>query len=391
MPSQKNIAIIGGGLAGSCAAIHLRMLGFEVTVFEKDTFPRHKVCGEYISNEVVPYLEFLGIDVFSLTQIRLDRFQLTAPESNIQEYKLPLGGFGLSRFTLDHALYKRALALGVTWITTEVNQVQHSINQYVVTNKNGENFEFDYVCCAYGKRSVLDHKLQRNFIVQKAPWIGVKYHAEADFPDDLVALHHFYGGYCGLSKTEFNTVNVCYLATFESFKPFKNTSLFEKEQLSKNPHLKHFLEQAKPWNQAPLSISQISFENKTAVENHMLMLGDAAGLIHPLCGNGMAMAMHSAAIAVETLAPFLEGSITLTEMEMRYQTSWSKVFSGRLKWGKTLGSLLINPKIAPKGIQVLSKFPFLLHPIIRKTHGKPFDFLKPKSEKSNNKTYQLEV
>lgn len=377
MKSVPHIGIVGGGLAGACAAIHLRILGFEVTVIEKDTFPRHKVCGEYISKEVLPYLTFLGIDLPSLTQINLNRFQLTAPRANVLNCVLPLGGVGLSRFTLDFALYQRANHLGVHWINTEVTEILKHTSHFEVQTKADRTYTFDYVCCAHGKRSILDLKLNRNFIAKKAPWIGVKFHVSAEFPDDLVALHHFYGGYCGLSKVESNQVNVCYLATYESFKRHKNTELFEKEEMYKNIHLKRFLENAIPWNQAPLSISQISFEDKTCVENQMLMLGDAAGLIHPLCGNGIAMAMHSAALAVDAIQLYFKRQITLTEMNKRYVKSWKEAFSGRLTWGKTLGKWLIHPHVAPSGIRMLARIPFVLPKIIKQTHGKPFDFYNP--------------
>ncbi|RZK61067.1 MAG: FAD-dependent oxidoreductase, partial [Pedobacter sp.] len=63
MPLKTEILIIGGGLAGLTASLHLNKLGFDVTLIEKSTYPQHKVCGEYISNEVLPYFNWLGIDI----------------------------------------------------------------------------------------------------------------------------------------------------------------------------------------------------------------------------------------------------------------------------------------------------------------------------------------
>jgi len=61
MIANSEIAIVGGGLAGLTAAIHLSKLGYSITLIEKNTYPKHKVCGEYVSNEVIPYLNWLGI------------------------------------------------------------------------------------------------------------------------------------------------------------------------------------------------------------------------------------------------------------------------------------------------------------------------------------------
>ncbi len=69
--NSVEIAIIGGGLAGLTAALDLADKGKEVLVIEKNRYPRHKVCGEYVSNEVRPYLDFLGVDLslFDLPEI----------------------------------------------------------------------------------------------------------------------------------------------------------------------------------------------------------------------------------------------------------------------------------------------------------------------------------
>ena len=79
---------------------------------------------------------------------------------------------------------------------------------------------------AYGKRSSLDKLLKRPFFLANSPWIGVKAHYRADFPDNLVALHNFDGGYCGLSQVENKVVNGCYLTNYASFKKHKNIQTF---------------------------------------------------------------------------------------------------------------------------------------------------------------------
>ena len=94
---ESEIIIIGGGLAGLTAAIHLSKNGFDVTVIEKNNYPRHKVCGEYISNEVLPYFTGLGIDIQSLQPTIIDTLEFSDCNGRRITAKLPLGGFGVSR------------------------------------------------------------------------------------------------------------------------------------------------------------------------------------------------------------------------------------------------------------------------------------------------------
>jgi flavin-dependent dehydrogenase len=111
--SQIDVLIVGGGLAGLSSAIHLSKQNLSVLVIEKNSYPKHKVCGEYISNEVLPYLDFLEVDVFKLGAKKIDKFQLSTPKGQLISADLPLGGFGIIRFCLDESLSNKALESGV--------------------------------------------------------------------------------------------------------------------------------------------------------------------------------------------------------------------------------------------------------------------------------------
>ena len=87
------------------------------------------------------------------------------------------------------------------------------------------------------KRSNLDIELNRKFIQQKSPWLGVKAHYSGNFPNDLVGLHNFEGGYCGVSKVENDVINICYLVQYESFKKYKNIVDFQENVIFKNKNL----------------------------------------------------------------------------------------------------------------------------------------------------------
>jgi flavin-dependent dehydrogenase len=369
---ESNIIIIGGGLAGLTAGIHLTKNGIAVTIVEKNDFPKHKVCGEYISNEVLPYLKWLDIQIADLFPTSITKLQFSSVDGTTIDAKLPLGGFGISRYELDFYLYKKALSNGCKILKEEVDNVVFENDTFTISTSEGSNLTADIVIGAFGKRANIDLTLNRNFIQHKSPWLAVKAHYSGEFPNDVVGLHNFKGGYCGVSKVEKGMINICYLVHYDEFKEFKNINDFQNLVVKQNPHLCEIFENATLLFEKPLTISQISFEEKLAVENHILMIGDTAGLIHPLCGNGMAMAIHSAKIVSELVTSYSNNEIkTRIALENKYIQNWNANFKSRLKTGRILTNALLKPKLTAALMKVVILFPVLLHNIIKKTHGKP--------------------
>ena len=371
MDGLNNIIIAGAGLAGLTSAIHLSKLGYHVTLIDKNEFPKHKVCGEYISNEVLPYLTWLGINPEELHPAHLSKISFSTGTGKVINSNLPLGGFGISRYALDQFLYKKALSQHCVFIQETVNEIDFNDDEFSVTLSNNQTLKAKIVIGAFGKRSNIDQQLHRKFIQKKSPWLAVKGHYKGIFSDDVVGLHNFKGGYCGVSKVENDTINICYLADFETFKRYKNINAYQQAVLYKNPLLRTIFENATPLFEKPLTISQISFDQKQCVENHVLMIGDTAGLIHPLCGNGMAMAIHSAKIASELISKYFNGEIKLREeLEKQYVNTWNTNFKSRLRIGRFLGNLLQKQTLSEIMMRFVTLFPSLLPKIISRTHGK---------------------
>lgn len=366
------IIIIGGGLAGLTAGIHLSRKGLRVIIIEKNEFPKHKVCGEYISNEVIPYLEWLDLKIEDLKPTYINKLQFSSIKGTLINTNLPLGGFGISRYELNNYLYKKALSNGCKIVKDVVDSVVFEKEKFTIKTSNGAILSSNIVIGAFGKRSNIDLNLNRKFIQQKSPWLAVKAHYLGDFPNDLVGLHNFEGGYCGISKIENEKINICYLTKNSSFKEYKSISDFQDLVVKQNPHLNKIFEDSELIFDKPLTIGQVSFSPKKAVENHILMIGDTAGLIHPLCGNGMAMAIHSAKIVSELIVDYPNNNIkTRADLEKKYQEKWTFNFYWRLKAGRFLAKVLLNAKLSELFLNVVTVFPFLLVMIIKKTHGKP--------------------
>lgn len=368
---ESDVVIIGGGLAGLTAAILLSRSGLEVRVVEKSHYPRHKVCGEYVSNEVRPLLTHLQLDLKALSAVDIDTFALSNVQGKKIETALPLGGFGVSRHALDEALYQIAVGQGVQFCFEPVHKVDFKNDRFSVCSPS-KTFSSKIALAAFGKRSQLDIRLERPFMHQNSPWIGVKCHYDfPEFPENKVALHCFPGGYGGLSKTERGHVNFCYLASYQSFKQAGGIKAYNASVVALNPFLREFLGNARPLFKKPLSIAQISFARKSTVTNHLLCCGDSAGLIHPLCGNGMAMAIHSGKIAADKVLGYFEGTHDRLTMEREYEVQWRATFGRRLWFGWQLQQLLLRPNLSRSLFSTIPLSKRFMGSIIRQTHGKP--------------------
>ena len=372
-----DIAIVGGGLAGLSLAIQSADAGYKTVLFEREQYPFHKVCGEYISNESHDFVERLGVDLSSLSLPNITKLTISDAAGKAYHFPLDLGGFGISRFCLDDLLYKVALSKGVTVFTkTKVNDVKYEKDDFIITTSN-QTYTSKVACGAYGKRSNLDIQWKRNFAQQKPNklnnYIGIKYHIQYPASNDTIALHNFTDGYCGISKIEEDKCCLCYLTTANNLKNYNN-SIREMEQqlLSQNPLLKDIFSHATFLYNQPLAISQISFDKKSQVENSVLMLGDTAGLITPLCGNGMSMAMHSSVVAFQNIHLFLQKKIVRNEMEKNYTHQWQQHFAKRLLAGRMIQHVFGGNTSTALFLRTMNAVPALAATIIKATHGKRF-------------------
>ncbi|HVY75863.1 MAG TPA: NAD(P)-binding protein [Puia sp.] len=374
-PRLYDTAVIGGGLAGLALAIQLSKKGHLVALFERETYPFHKVCGEYISLESRSFLGSLGIPLDEWALPAISRVAISSPNGNLLRQTLPLGGFGISRFKLDAALAEKARCAGAhLYENTKVTGVEFDGRLFHIASSRGP-FLAKTVCASYGKRSNLDVKWKRPFIQKskRKNYIAVKYHVQGNFPEDEIALHNFPGGYCGLSKIEEDRYCLCYLTRAVNLKKC-NQSIAEMENLvlKKNPRLREIFGQSQFVFHEPLTISQISFAKKTQVENHILFVGDAAGMITPLCGNGMSMALHAAKIAADNLDLFLRGACSRDELESGYTKQWNDLFANRLRIGRLLQVFFGHPFLSRILIGLLKPFPGIVRRLIKKTHGDSF-------------------
>ncbi len=371
---MKDVIIIGGGLAGLINAILLSRAGLQVTLIEKRNYPHHKVCGEYISNEVVPFLRSHCLYPEALKPAHISRFLLTSVSGRGSYMPLDMGAFGISRFALDHFLSEKAKAAGTEVRTsTTVRNVTFDDNYFQLTLSNHETLRSQLVIGAFGKRSRLDKQLKRKFTEQRSSYIGVKYHLKTNFPDDLIALHNFRGGYCGISRVEDGRYNMCYLGSRSDLRKYGNIPAMEQAVLWRNPYLKKLLTESEFLLEKPEVINEISFAPKQPVEQHIMMSGDTAGLITPLCGNGMAMAIHSAKILSELIIQhYSPAGFQRKKLEQAYAQAWRQMFARRLWVGRKVQRLFGSSFVSELGVGLVSNSKPLALQIMKRTHGQVF-------------------
>jgi flavin-dependent dehydrogenase len=374
---QYDIAIVGGGLAGLTLAIQCADAGYKTVLFEKEAYPFHKVCGEFISNESRNFLQQCGIQLDEWGLPSITSLEVSDMQGRMYGFELPMGGFGVSRHKLDNALFQVALQKGVTvHQSCKVNDVLFEDNSFTI-HVNNTVYRSKLAAGCFGKRSNLDLKWERSFVGDKRTklnnLIAVKYHIRYPQKQNTISLHNFDNGYCGISAIEDGSCCLCYLTTAENLNRSNNSiKTMENNILARNPQLETIFANAAFLYKEPLAISQVSFLPKKQVENHVLMLGDAAGLITPLCGNGMSMAMHAAKLAFIRVDLFLNGQINREQMELAYTDDWQQNFASRLHTGRLVQRFFGGSISTALFLRLMHAFPAISRQVIRKTHGQPF-------------------
>jgi flavin-dependent dehydrogenase len=371
-----DVIIIGGGLAGCTAAYHLQKRGFCVALLEGKTYPCDRLCGETLSPKAWQSFEAMQIsrEIEALNPAKIDRVLVTATSGKHFCGKLPGVGIGLSRYHLDWTLWNHCEAAGVSTIGGfKVQQITGRLGDgFSVSaaqkHHAPETFSGRSVIAAFGKRSNLDRLLHRRFWVQRHGYVAFKAHYEGIELGQTVELHGFRGGYCGLCHIESKKINLCLIVKESIFRSVRSQRkrLFD-EILRENPRLGARLDAMKRISPRFISIGQIAFTRKTLWESDIMMVGDAAQLITPLCGDGMAMAMRSGELCAGFVADYLNEAISSQQLKEQHCGQWEKEFRTRLGWGHILQFVLFQPMLASVAVRLLHRGPWLADFLIRQT------------------------
>lgn len=304
---DDELVIVGGGLAGGLAAAMLARAGRHPLLFERDAGASDKICGEFLSAEAQQHLARIGLDLGALGGHVITRLRLVRGDS-VAEARLPFRGLGLSRRVLDHALLEHAAACGAEVRRGHEVRIFKSASGVEVNVDGIGQCKPDTLLLATGKHDVRD--LRRQLVKPAEDLVGFKTYFRLD-PAQTQALSGsvevivFPHGYAGLQRVEGGRANLCLLidrAQFQESGAAWDCLLRDLMRLS--AHLRRRLQGATPLLDRPLAIYRVPYGFVHAPlasdPRNVYRLGDQVAVIPSFSGDGMAIALHSAALAVQT-------------------------------------------------------------------------------------------
>jgi len=373
------VAVLGGGLAGTGAALSLARSGVDVALFEAGTLPRHRVCGEFLSPEsrqtlarlgVLPRIEAAGARAVNSARFCCDgksaRFDLGAA-----------AGLSISRFALDPLLVGAAQNAGARVFLASKTRTLERVGDGFEFESGAQKWRAKAVIVAAGRakspKSARKTEDEARFCGLKAHFSGV------DLEAGEVEMHLFRGGYCGLVRVEGEATNACLMTDYARLNG-QAPDAFWAQLCRENPALGARFRRATricEWQ----STGNVSFgrfrpigesgdENgaPNAVARGALCAGDAAGYIHPLTGDGMAMALRAGELA-GAVARQIRGGLEIEEAARLYRAAWRREFAARLQLAARLHPFALRPRLARPILPFLRHFPALSNALVRGTRG----------------------
>jgi flavin-dependent dehydrogenase len=405
--SKYDIVIVGGGPAGSGAAIRLAQNGFSVLLVEKKKFPRAKLCGEFISPECLTHFEELGIldEVLSAGSVRLHETVFYARNGKgvsvpSEWFKSDSFALGLSRAKMDARLLMRAREVGVEVLEetqavslviedekvcgvrlrneiadSKLQMADGSIdiadcrlpvadlskdkrqktktatdNGQRATDKQNFSINANITIDATGRTRILARRFEKKEKRKRADFVAFKTHLEnARVPQDCCEIYVYRGGYGGCNRVEDNLYNFCFIASADDAKKFgSDAERVMREVVFTNKHAAESLKDARIIENWHAVVIESFGRGSLIPARGLLTIGDAAAFIDPFTGSGMLLALESAKIAANAITK------NPNDFADEYQKQYSKTFDARLRVCSLLRHAAFVPFLAEATITVLS-------------------------------------
>ncbi|MBP2000121.1 flavin-dependent dehydrogenase [Paenibacillus shirakamiensis] len=343
---EVDVVVIGAGIAGSSCAIQLASLGHHTILLDRQEFPRHKTCGEFMSPETKEMLDHLDIDLLeqSHSPSLIHSAKIYMPRGGVIQANLPGPAYGISRFTLDRLLHQKAINAGAEVVTkavvTRIDQAQEQ--RYEVHIKQGRQ-ETRYVAKAvigaYGTKGPR-HSHATKEKSSKDVYVGIKSHYKGIDLSSEVELYFCDGGYVGISPIENGLVNVAALLSLEVVQRYGKSVLDILNGIANtNSQLAKRLAEGASVPKTQVSVAPIRLSEHPQPWSEYPHVGDALLVIPPLCGDGMSIALRSAVLCSRCTDAYLRGSLSLVEWQSQYSREAHEEFEVLLKRARRIQNM----------------------------------------------------
>jgi flavin-dependent dehydrogenase len=331
----KPITIVGGGLAGLALGIALRQRSVPVVICEAGRYPRHRVCGEFISGRGQQTLERLGlVDLLMKAGARpAATAAFYVEDRGFPIRKLPREAWCLSRFRLDAVLADRFCKLGGELRCETRWQETHGSEGVVHAN---------------GRRGQATEAGWR--------WFGLKAHAGNVRLSADLEMHLLPDAYIGLCRLCENRVNICGLFRGRPEKTHGAKSAVERLRGIKDSGLHERLTNAEWVPESVCAVAGLSLRPRLGLGNQGCCVGDALTMIAPLTGNGMSMAFESAELSIAPILAYANGRLDWPQATEIIFRRCDALFTRRLRWAWWLQRCLFTPSIRHTILPVALRF-----------------------------------
>jgi len=363
---QYDLIVAGAGPAGSACAITAARAGARVLLLEKDTFPRHKVCGEFVSSESLNLLRSLVKEGEAESFAAASRPWIASARVFLGEKPFTIPVFppaqSIPRFELDAALFNSARREGVH---AQEGVTVHAVKQDGLFTVRTEDsiFTARAVVNTTGRWS----QLTQYAIADKARWIGLKAHFRETTPANSTDLYFFPGGYCGVQPVGKDTINACAMVKVGVAKSLE-------EVFARHAAL---WRRSRDWEMCSPAVttSPLYFRRPETRDRGMFLAGDSAGFIDPFAGDGISLALLGGTLAAQCLTGFLEARYSWDEAHQRYRAAYFKHLAPAYRNAARVRMLLSAPKWFTSGLARLVERRPISCLIVRRTRAKTLDRL----------------
>ncbi len=360
-----DLIIVGGGPAGTSAAISAARSGARVLLLERGRFPRHKVCGEFVSAESLGLLtDFLDSDHAALLHdaVRISQARVFL-DGRILRTNIDPAAASIARLDLDAALWHSAEAAGVDARQQVTAQSISGTGPFHVVTTAGE-FQARALIDASGRWSNL-RLASQNPIPEK--WLGIKAHFGEAAVEPSVDLYFFEGGYCGVQPVSLNREPSSRGRVNASAMVRADVASTLPEVFARHPALH---ERSRRWTRLsdPVSTSPLIFRNPLPEHDGILMVGDAAGFVDPFVGDGISLALRSGTLAAGCLTPFFSGEASLSDAVSSYRVLYQQSLLPVFRASSKIRQMLRLPRPVRKPLlMLLENAPAIARYAVRKT------------------------